>query len=224
MVGIYKITSPSGKVYIGQSWDIKDRWRNHGRDFRNKVKKTKLYSSMEKYGFDTHIFEVIHLLPADSVQKDLDYFELQYLRIYKSHGIELLNIKEGGCGGKHSPETKAKMSRAHVGKKKPIESHAKRSATIKANGGFKMAEDHKEKLRAINIGGRHSKEHKVKISAGLLGNTNAKGCKGKKISQEHKNAISIARTGMKLSQQWKDKIKAGHARRKLISQSNNILL
>lgn len=22
MIGIYKITSPSGKIYIGQSWDI----------------------------------------------------------------------------------------------------------------------------------------------------------------------------------------------------------
>ena len=25
MVGIYKITSPSGKIYIGQSWNISDR-------------------------------------------------------------------------------------------------------------------------------------------------------------------------------------------------------
>jgi predicted GIY-YIG superfamily endonuclease len=29
MIGIYKITSPSGKVYIGQSWDIYDRWKKH---------------------------------------------------------------------------------------------------------------------------------------------------------------------------------------------------
>jgi hypothetical protein len=28
MTGIYKITSPTGKIYIGQSVDISERWRN----------------------------------------------------------------------------------------------------------------------------------------------------------------------------------------------------
>lgn len=29
MIGIYKITSPSGKVYIGQSVNIKERFKSH---------------------------------------------------------------------------------------------------------------------------------------------------------------------------------------------------
>ena len=29
MIGIYKITSPSGKVYIGQSIDIERRWKKY---------------------------------------------------------------------------------------------------------------------------------------------------------------------------------------------------
>ena len=60
MIGIYKITSPSGKVYIGQSRNIKNRkWRYKRLDCKSQVK---LYSSFKKYGFDKHKFEIIQIL------------------------------------------------------------------------------------------------------------------------------------------------------------------
>ncbi len=57
MVGIYKIESPTGKVYIGQAVDVERRKRTY-----SKLKCTgqpKLYSSLKKHGFDSHIFEVV---------------------------------------------------------------------------------------------------------------------------------------------------------------------
>lgn len=105
IVGIYKIQSPSNKVYIGQSWHIKRRWNDHKNTKSNKHKK--LNASFEKYGVNNHSFEIIHHLPNDVSQEILNRFEQFYMDIYRDCKIELLNIKEGGNGyGKHSEETK----------------------------------------------------------------------------------------------------------------------
>ena len=48
--GIYKITSPTGKIYIGQSVDIKKRWNHH--KYAKDKKCSKLYSSFKKYGYN----------------------------------------------------------------------------------------------------------------------------------------------------------------------------
>ena len=53
MIGIYKITSPSDRIYIGQSIDINKRFRKY---YNLKCKQQpKLYNSLCKYGVDAHI-------------------------------------------------------------------------------------------------------------------------------------------------------------------------
>lgn len=57
--GIYKITSPSGKIYIGQSKDIKTRWNSY-HNLSNSIKGQKaLYKSFVKYDVKNHQFDVI---------------------------------------------------------------------------------------------------------------------------------------------------------------------
>ena len=56
--GIYKITSPSGKVYIGQSIDIKRRFTSY-KTLNKSKRQVKLYNSFVKYGVENHIFETI---------------------------------------------------------------------------------------------------------------------------------------------------------------------
>lgn len=113
IVGIYKITSPSGKIYIGQSWDIQKRWNSH------KVKKKgtpKLISSFIKHGFDKHVFEILHELPHDVDQGILDEYEKTYIHLHKKSGYELLNLQDGGRGGRHSKESRLKMSKSQKDK------------------------------------------------------------------------------------------------------------
>ena len=74
MVGIYKITSPTNKIYIGQSWDIKNRWKGYKYTKQNKSI-NKLQSSFIKYGLKNHIFEIIHELPYDITQNILDNYD-----------------------------------------------------------------------------------------------------------------------------------------------------
>ena len=57
MIGVYKITSPKGLVYIGSSKDVDTRWKWYKKLRCNS--QTKLCNSLIKYGVDNHIFEVI---------------------------------------------------------------------------------------------------------------------------------------------------------------------
>jgi group I intron endonuclease len=107
MVGIYKIASPSGKVYIGQSWDVLQR-RRYYRHIRC-VHQPKLYSSLVKHGWDSHTFEIVQVLPSDITQEVLNKYEIFYWQQHIDCGFEMMNVKEPGSMGKHSRGTIEKL-------------------------------------------------------------------------------------------------------------------
>lgn len=114
MVGIYKITSPSNKIYIGQSWNIQERFKVYNRlSCKSQVK---LYNSLLKYSVEKHKFEIIHKLPDDIEQEILNDYEVLYCNLYKDCGVEVLNIRECGSKGQLSEETKKKISNSLFGK------------------------------------------------------------------------------------------------------------
>jgi len=89
MVGvIYKITSPSGKVYVGQTKNYKQRMSGH------KSKNSPcilLKRSIEKYG-DKMIYEIIEEVPNESLN-DRETFWIKKLNCMAPNG---LNCDEGG--------------------------------------------------------------------------------------------------------------------------------
>lgn len=113
-IGIYGITSPSGKVYIGQSWNISERFGNYR---RCECKKQRvLLFSFQKYGVGAHSFEVIHSLTPHTSQSEMDRLEQFYMDSSRAQGIVLLNCREAGSRGKLSEETKARMSASLTGR------------------------------------------------------------------------------------------------------------
>ena len=58
VAGIYKITSPCGKIYIGESGNIIDRWQKYSRCDCEPQKY--LHRSLKKYGADNHTYEIVH--------------------------------------------------------------------------------------------------------------------------------------------------------------------
>ncbi len=123
MVGIYSIQSPSGKIYIGQSWAIEKRfnwYKNHKANEQPALK-----NSFNKYGFDSHELKILHELPNDVSQDILDQYECLYMDFYKDAGIILLNVKGGGRGGKHNESTKKILSEQRIGVKKSEETKKK---------------------------------------------------------------------------------------------------
>lgn len=107
IIGIYTITSPSGRVYIGQSWDMQRRWYCHKQDRR--ANGLAIRRSFAKHGVNNHAFEVIHRLSADATQDDLNHWERFYIKRAKRDGIRLLNMTDGGSNGRPTDEVRAKL-------------------------------------------------------------------------------------------------------------------
>jgi excinuclease UvrABC nuclease subunit len=80
MIGIYKITSPSNKVYVGQSTNIEKRWSGYS---TNKKKMTDIYQD------PTHkntLLKIYSHITASNLDKDNMYQELINNRTF-NHGI-----------------------------------------------------------------------------------------------------------------------------------------
>jgi group I intron endonuclease len=95
---IYRLTSPTGKVYIGQTKNLSERLSSY-RNYKCKAQK-KLYSSLVKHGFDKHELYIIHKFPDTVNQTLIDNYEIYAIEMHKIMGLELLNITDGGCGFK----------------------------------------------------------------------------------------------------------------------------
>lgn len=191
-VGIYKIQSPTNKIYIGQSVDI--RYRVYKYSTLNCKKQRKLYASLVKYGWENHKFEVLHYLPCDVSQDVLNVYEDLYLNQYKKVGIEVLNIREAGRYGKISEETKKRISESL--KIKYQTTDLRETISIQTKKGM-LKSNASEKISSIHRGRKLSKEHKDKISKAGMGRVCPKSSinilkaheklKGRKQSDEEKS-------------------------------------
>lgn len=150
--GIYKITSPRGKVYIGESTNISKRI------YLYKIvschKQSRLYNSLKKYGWDAHTFEVIE----ECNFEDLLCKERYWQDFYDVLGDKGLNCELTNCGDYKrvlSQTSKDKISKANSGKN---------------NGMFgkKLSEGHLKKLQSY----KHTDKAKIKIKDRSFGENN----------------------------------------------------
>ena len=148
MIGIYKITNPKGKIYIGQTIDYERRIYQY--KMLNCKEQPKLYNSLKKYGFDNHIFELIF----QCFECYLTHWERYYQELYNSTENNNLNcflVTTEDKTGRHSEETKIKMSNSAKGKKKSAEHIAKLPQNQKGYKGKKRSEETKLK-QSLNSG------------------------------------------------------------------------
>jgi hypothetical protein len=143
--GIYKITSPEGKVYIGLSKDIDLRW-THYKNSSSMQGNSLLKESFKTLGYDNHISEIIELvnynnsLTEKQNNKILRERERYWINFYQSDIIGL-NQNRGGSGTtKHTPESKQKISESLKGKPKPSDFGANRKK-------WQQDEEWKQKVR-----------------------------------------------------------------------------
>lgn len=147
--GIYTITSPSGKMYIGQTINLYSREKSY-RLVRCKSQ-TKLYYSIKKHGWEAHQFQAIMPLKDNLPQSIMTYWEQFFIDFYRNNGIELLNIREAGTRGRLSEETKKKMS-----------------ASLKTRPHKPCSIETKLKLSIINTGKKQTKETNDKKRVSML--------------------------------------------------------
>ncbi len=192
MIGIYiLINNINQKKYIGQSWDIYKRIRSH----KNGDDDSLISRAIIKYGFDNFSIQTIQV-PDDQILLD----NIESYLICK-HSIKPIgyNLKTGGSRGKHSEESKKKMSIALKGKLKSKE-HIENMPTkfkqghVPANKGISLSQCTKEKISKSLTGKKLSSKH----VSNLLGNQNHL---GHKHSEEAKQKIKIARANQSFSEE-----------------------
>ena len=76
MIGIYRITNPKGKIYVGQSHDIEFRLKRY--KVLNCKKQPKIYRSLLKYGAENHIFEIIEECEIEKLDERETYWKKEY--------------------------------------------------------------------------------------------------------------------------------------------------
>lgn len=167
MTGIYKITSPSNKIYIGQSVNIERRFKWHK---ANSIKtKGRLANSFKKYGVNNHLFEVI----CECDVSELNIKERNYQDFYDvigKNGLNLLLTKTNDKSGYTSIEVRNKLSEIKKGKKHSPERNLKNSLS---KLGIKHSEERKEINRKAQLGRRTTDQAKYNQKvAGLKANKN----------------------------------------------------
>ena len=172
MYKLYKHTFPNGKVYIGiTSQSLEDRFQN-GRGYS---KCPKMHNAILKYGWNN----VEHELLADGLTKpEAESKEIETIAFYNSVENGYNADHGGNATGTHSKETRAKISAAGKGKKKPPVSEQRKldySARYTGAGNPFYGKHHTEETKSnhsammrgnkFNKGKHHTDEFKAWKSA-----------------------------------------------------------
>lgn len=139
---VYKlINTINGKIYIGQTWadNVEDRMGKDGSFYKNSPY---LYSAIQKYGSQNFKYEILF----QSVnQQEIDEIETYYIGFLRSQDNKVgYNLRDGGYGGKHSDETKDKISKELTGRILPEETLLKMSESMKGKNTNPRTEEFKQ--------------------------------------------------------------------------------
>ena len=127
----------NGKVYVGQTYNIKERWKGNGKNY---FASTKFFNAIKKNGWNN--FE--HIVVKDKLyREEADALEKELIKKYNT--IENgYNLKEGGSRGNLSEDSLKKMSESL---KRGYIEHPERIEKIRQKAlGRKYSEEHKRKL------------------------------------------------------------------------------
>jgi len=186
--GIYQIRNlVNGKIYIGSSISLPERWAEHKRTLRRTCHRNiYLQRSWDKYGEDAFIFEVLEIVTDVS---NLIKLEQLYLDTH-SPDYNMAKCATAPMQGRnHTEETKHKIASAQSGDKgywwgKSVSDERKQKISKKVAG-----KNHP------NFGKKFSKERRKKMSEVVSGDKHPNW--GKHLSESTKRRIALSHQGEK---------------------------
>lgn len=117
MIGIYKITSPTGRVYIGQSTNIESRLSDYRR-LTGCRKQPRLFNSLKAYGAAAHVFEVVEECCVGQLNERERYWQ-DALDVTGVSGLNCRLTAASDRTGRHSEASKALMRQKQAGANNP---------------------------------------------------------------------------------------------------------
>lgn len=225
--GIYLLTSPSGKLYVGQSRNIEKRIKDY--KSHDCLTQRKLYFSFEKYGFENHKFEILEECSVEMLNEREIYWINHFQTFNTEHG---LNLTSGGSNPNVSEETRKlhseiskadcyfmRMTPEHIAEntKRIREQHLKRK-------GSKHTEESKKKMSESQTGKKRTEEQNKKQSERMKGTEKnfspehreflrnqmkelAKQNIGRKQTPEHIESVKKAKEGKPMTDEHKEKLR-----------------
>ncbi len=192
---IYKITSPSGRIYIGQTFNFEKRMNSYriGDCKKQKI----LFKSFVKYGFENHTVEII-----DTRDNSIELLNLEkyYIELFDSYNSENgMNLTRGGDGcniDHHSEETKLKISNT---KKNSAKTEKQILANLRSFGVKHTVERNQKK--SVSQGGEKHWAYGKKMSDLI------KLKKSESMRIRYENGYVSPRNGIELVEEIRNKIK-----------------
>ncbi len=188
--GIYSITSPSGKRYIGSSSDIPRRWRTHRRELRDGAHHCEaLQRAFNKYGASGLIFAVLEFCdPASLFVREQAYVDA----VARAQLYNAAPIAGSVLGIKRSAETRAKMSAA--ARNRSAETRTKLADAIR---GRKHSVEARMRMSVAVLGRKHSEETRAKMSIATRGISDARRAQmavtARELGDEHRAKMIVGR-------------------------------
>ena len=232
---IYRLLDPrfSGILavkYVGKTHQrIQDRLRQHVKESRSRRKRYKVNLWIVEL-LTQNLRPIIELV--ETVETGWRLAEKKWIDYCLSTGATLCNLQDGGLGPSgHVQETRERLSLAHKGRVRSLESRMRQSA---AQAGRVVSEETRLKISEKLKGHEMSIETRNKISAQNKGRRHGP-CpdhvkaaisianKGRVRTDEQRAALSIALRGRKMPPRTKEhmaKISAALKRRRLGSCSS----
>ena len=205
--GVYKLTSPDGRCYIGSSVWIEARLRNHWQALvNNKHYNGRLQRAWNEYKhFDFEIVERCARTELkereqawmDELQSYLSFwgFNIERQTRNKPQSIETRHrISEGNKGRRMTIEQRIKLSEAHKGKRRTVEARRKQSESMR---GHTITDETIRKISESNLGKHHgpwSDEQRTKFTAAMTGHA---------VTEETRRKIGEANTGKKRNEEFR---------------------
>lgn len=165
MYSVYAVQHrASGRVYIGKTSDVAERWAKHRSD--SVRSRTYFHCALRKYGAESFDWWIVSYFESDSEAKSA---ESEWIARLKDFGVELFNLTAGGdgvTGYKHGPESLQKMATSMQGRVFSDESRAKMSAAQRRR---RHPPEIRAKIAAANLGRKKSAEACAKQSISRRG-------------------------------------------------------
>lgn len=215
MIGIYKITNPKGKIYIGQTIDYARRLRHY--KLLKCQEQPRVYNSLVKYGIINHKFKLIKECAKDELTKWERHFQDMYDSVGKN-GLNCILVSTDDFSGGHSEESKKKISKALKGRqanqnainavikynKERILTYETRIKLGNGNRGKKQTDEWKQKLIKARTGSKRTEETKQKM----------KDSAKNRVTDEWKQNLSNKLKGRVMSDEWRLKLSIAAKNRK----------
>lgn len=164
---IYKFMSPSGKAYVGQTIDLRQRFKKY-KSLRKKDIGPAFYNALVKYGFENFELSILASLASQSLLDRAEILAIWHENTLKPNGY---NLNAGGNNAIPTAESREKM--AYKARNRSEETLKKLSEAGKRKW-ENMTEEKKAKSlshlswekgeKNHNYGRKHSEEAKKKMS------------------------------------------------------------